>query len=65
MDTLTINPVHLATTLAHERMMEVMGDDAVVDFGDGELSYADEAQDLFNRLYDKFYAQIMLSKFVG
>jgi len=58
----TINIVELASELASHELEETYGDKIVIlqndeDEEDG-TKYTDEAQDIFNDLYDKYYTFI-------
>jgi len=55
----TINIVELASELASYELEENYGDSIVIweEFEDGS-NYTEEAQDIFNDLYDKYYSLI-------
>jgi hypothetical protein len=58
----TINIVELACELASHELEETYGDKIVILQNDedeeGGTKYTDEAQDIFNDLYDKYYTFI-------
>lgn len=56
----TINLVELASELAEQEMIREYGDSLEIYSDDGEdcIVYTDEAQDIFDELYDKYYSII-------
>lgn len=55
-DYITINKLELASELAHQRL-ELLHEDKIQIFEDkdaDELSYTEEAQDIFNEYYDYY-----------
>ena len=59
-----INAVELASELASIELDEGWGDTIVIwnDEEDGVLTYTEEAQDIFNDLYDKYMSMIESTK---
>lgn len=59
-----INAVELASELASIELDEGWGDTIVIwnDEEDGVLNYTEEAQDIFNDLYDKYMSMIESTK---
>ena len=64
MQNITINIIELASELANMELennwMEYIK--VWVEDEDGDLSYTEEAQDIFNDLYDKYYSIIENAK---
>lgn len=59
-----INAVELASELAESEMVKYYSDKLEI-YADGDddcIVYTDEAQDLFDNLYDKYYSIIEKSK---
>jgi hypothetical protein len=56
----TINIVELASELASYELEENFGDSMILykEDDNGDTYYTDKAQDVFNDLYDKYYAVI-------
>ena len=56
----TINIVELASELASYELEENFGDSMILykEDDNGDTYYTDKAQDIFNDLYDKYYAVI-------
>jgi hypothetical protein len=56
----TINIVELASELASYELNENWGDtiEIYIEDENGDTYYTDQAQEIFNDLYDKFYAVI-------
>ena len=55
----TVNILELASDLASNELETLFKDGAVIYSEDeGTFIYTDEAQDVFNELYDKYYAII-------
>ena len=56
----TINILELASELANIELEENWGDSIVTHQEDeyGDTYYTDEAQEIFNELYDKYYSMI-------
>ena len=56
----TVNILELASELAHNELESICNEEDIVIYKDDEdaFVYADEAQDLFNILYDKYYSII-------
>jgi hypothetical protein len=57
----TINILELASELAHEKLLDhYNNDDSLIYLYDdaGDSYYNDEAQDVFNTYYDKYYGMI-------
>jgi hypothetical protein len=61
---ITINIVELATELADHEVQEHFKYSSipVYDEDEYEIRYSDEAQDIFDELYDKYYAIIEHTK---
>jgi hypothetical protein len=60
---ITINIVELASELASEDLYDNWRDSIKIYEDDGDcLTYTDEAQDIFNDLYDKYYSIIEKTK---
>jgi Mg2+ and Co2+ transporter CorA len=61
---ITINIIELASELASERLHEDWEDSIKIYRDDtiDMLEYTDEAQDIFNDLYDKYYSIIENTK---
>lgn len=59
---ITINPIELASELAHQKLMNVYaGSIKIYKWEEGEegsSSYTEEAQDIFNEYYDEFLTLI-------
>lgn len=57
---ITINIVELASELASYELEENFGDSMILykEDDNGDTYYTDKAQDIFNDLYDKYYAVI-------
>jgi hypothetical protein len=57
---ITINIVELASELASYELEENFGDSMILykEDDNGDTYYTDKAQDVFNDLYDKYYAVI-------
>lgn len=61
----TVNPVELASELAHNRTLYESGDicnnedDMYKDMNTDVLTYTEEIQDRFNEWYDYYYREIM------
>jgi hypothetical protein len=64
MQNVTINIVELASELANMELENNWMDSIKVwvEDDDGSLSYTEEAQDIFNDLYDKYYSVIENTK---
>lgn len=62
--TMTINAVELASELASEELEYKYTDQIVIyhEEENGDTRYTEEAQDIFNDLYDKRYSQIESTK---
>jgi hypothetical protein len=60
----TINIIELASDLANERLHQDWEDSIKIYKDDNAdvLEYTDEAQDIFNDLYDKYYSMIENTK---
>jgi hypothetical protein len=56
----TVNILELASDLAHNELESSFNEEAVVIYKEDEdtLIYTDEAQEVFNELYDKYYTII-------
>lgn len=57
----TINILELASELAHEKLLTHYNDDTSLIYEEddaGDSYYNEEAQDLFNEYYDKYYSMI-------
>jgi hypothetical protein len=61
---ITINIIELASELASERLQEDWENSVKIykDDNSDMLEYTDEAQDIFNDLYDKYYSIIENTK---
>lgn len=60
---LTINAVELASELADYELQKKWQDSIVIwEECDGGAKYTEEAQDIFNELYDKYYSLIESTK---
>jgi hypothetical protein len=64
MQNVTINIIELASELANIELENNWMDSIKVwvEDDDGSLSYTEEAQDIFNDLYDKYYSVIENTK---
>jgi hypothetical protein len=64
MQNVTINIIELASELANMELENNWMDSIKVwvEDDDGSLSYTEEAQDIFNDLYDKYYSVIENTK---
>lgn len=64
MQNVTINIIELASELANMELENNWMDSIKiwVEDDDGDLSYTEEAQDIFNDLYDKYYSVIENTK---
>ena len=64
MQNVTINIIELASELANMELENNWMDSIKVwvEDDDGNISYTDEAQDIFNDLYDKYYSVIENTK---
>lgn len=60
MDTRLVNIIELASELADEELNEKYGDKYMlyIDDGDGGTEYTEDAQKLFDSIYDKYYGWI-------
>lgn len=59
MDTRLVNIIELASELAEEELNEKYGDVRLYeDDGDGGTKYTDEAQKVFDFIYEKYYTLI-------
>ena len=56
----TVNILELASELAHKELIEKWDyrDKEIEVEQDGVINYSEEAQDIFNRLYDEYYTII-------
>lgn len=56
----TVNILELASDLAHNELETLFKEDGVVIYNEDEdtFVYTDEAQEVFNELYDKYYTII-------
>jgi hypothetical protein len=56
----TVNILELASDLAHNELETSFNEEAVVIYKEDEdtFVYTDEAQEVFNELYDKYYTII-------
>jgi hypothetical protein len=56
----TVNILELASDLAHNELETLFNEEAVVIYKEDEdtFVYTDEAQEVFNELYDKYYTII-------
>ena len=56
----TVNILELASDLAHNELETSFNEEAVVIYKEDEdtFVYTDEAQEVFNELYDKYYSII-------
>jgi hypothetical protein len=56
----TVNILELASELAHNELETSFNEEAVVIYKEDEdtFVYTDEAQEVFNELYDKYYTII-------
>jgi len=56
----TVNILELASELAHKELIEKWDyrDKEIEIEQDGVINYSEEAQDIFNRLYDEYYTII-------
>ncbi len=56
----TVNILELASELAHNELESVFNEVGVVIYNEDEdtFVYTDEAQEVFNELYDKYYTII-------
>ena len=64
MQNVTINIIELASELANMELENNWMDSIKVwvEDDDGDLTYTEEAQDIFNDLYDKYYSVIENTK---
>lgn len=64
MQNVTINIIELASELANMELENNWMDSIKVwvENDDGDLTYTEEAQDIFNDLYDKYYSVIENTK---
>lgn len=63
MTEIKINIVELASELAAKELQDNWQDSILIfDENDEEIKYTDEAQDIFNDLYDKYYSLIESTK---
>jgi hypothetical protein len=64
MQNVTINIIELASELANMELENNWMDSIKVwvEDDDGDLAYTEEAQDIFNDLYDKYYSVIENTK---
>lgn len=53
-----INALELASELAHMELLDSWRDSIIIYKDDDETHYTDEAQDVFNDLYDKYLSYI-------
>ena len=58
MDEIKINILELASELAHIELVNNFRGSVYESETDGITTYTDEAQDVFNDLYDKYYSLI-------
>lgn len=66
MQNVTINIIELASELANMELENNWMDSIKVwvEDDDGDLTYTEEAQDIFNDLYDKYYSVIENTKII-
>jgi len=59
MENITVNALELASELADQKLRADWSESITIDAGDGEeVFYTEEAQDLFNEYYDKYFTLI-------
>lgn len=55
LELITVNKIELAAELAHNKLEDLWSKSIqICKFNDDEISYTDEAQDIFNGYYDEY-----------
>ena len=57
-DIISINILELASELAERELKLILGDKSIFQSDNDCIIYTDDAQDVFNELYDKYYSLI-------